>query len=188
MVIYVKNMVCVRCKMVVQSELAKLGLHPLRIELGEAVIQEDISAEYLSALNEALQRSGLEILKDNKTILAEKVKAVIIELVRYGDAKLTINLSDYLSRKLNYNYTYLNNVFCKTQGINIEKYMITRKIERVKELLAYNEHNLTEIAYMLNYSSVAHLSSQFKKITGMNATEYRMIRCASRSAGAQAIQ
>jgi AraC-like DNA-binding protein len=182
MVIYVKNMVCVRCKMVVQSELAKLGLHPIKVELGEAVIQEDISAEYLAQLNMELQKSGLEILKDNKNILAEKIKTAIIQLVYEDDAKLKINLSDYLSDKLHYNYTYLNNVFYKTQGLSIEKYMIAQKIERVKELLAYNELNLTEIAFRMNYSSVAHLSNQFKKVTGMNATEYRLISYANRKA------
>jgi len=180
MTIYVKNMVCVRCKMVVQDELSKLGLHPIKIELGEAEIQEEITNEYLSILNTNLQKSGLEILKDNKNILAEKIKAAIIELVWENDAKLRMNLSDYLSEKLNYNYTYLNNVFYKTQGLSIEKYMIAQKIERVKELLAYNELNLTEISYKMNYSSVAHLSNQFKKITGMNATEYRLISYANR--------
>lgn len=173
-------MVCVRCKMVVQDELSKLGLHPIKIELGEAEIQEEITNEYLSILNTNLQKSGLEILKDNKNILAEKIKAAIIELVWENDAKLRMNLSDYLSEKLNYNYTYLNNVFYKTQGLSIEKYMIAQKIERVKELLAYNELNLTEISYKMNYSSVAHLSNQFKKITGMNATEYRLISYANR--------
>jgi AraC-like DNA-binding protein len=182
MVIYVKNMVCVRCKMVVQSELSKLGLHPIKVELGEAIIQEEISAEYLAQLNMELQKSGLEILKDNKNILAEKIKTAIIQLVYEDDAKLKINLSDYLSDKLHYNYTYLNNVFYKTQGISIEKYMIAQKIERVKELLAYNELNLTEIAFRMNYSSVAHLSNQFKKTTGMNATEYRLISYANRKA------
>ncbi len=186
MIIYVKNMVCTRCKMVLESELAKLGLHPLRIELGEAVIQEEeITTEYLSMLNESLKRSGLEILKDNKNILAEKVKTVIVELVRDGDAKLKMNLSDYLSRKLNYSYTYLYNVFYQTQGLSIEKYLISYKIERVKELLSYNELNLTEIAYMLNYSSVAHLSNQFKKITGINASEYRLISMANRRSAGQ---
>jgi len=180
MVIYIKNMVCVRCKMVVQNELINLGLHPIKIELGEASIQEDITSEYLSLLNLALQKSGLEILRDNKNILAEKIKTEIIKLVYEDDAKLKMNLSDYLSLKLNYNYTYLNNVFYKTLGISIEKFMIAQKIERVKELLAYNELNLTEISYTMNYSNVAHLSNQFKKITGMNATEYKLISYANR--------
>jgi AraC-like DNA-binding protein len=180
MVIYIKNMVCTRCKMVVQNELLKLDLHPVKIELGKAIIQEDISPEYLEMLNKALEASGLEILKDSKHILAEKIKAIIIELVRNEEEKLKMNLSAYISMKLNYNYTYLNNVFQKTQGISIEKYMIAQRIERVKELLAYDELNLTEIAYTMNYSSVAHLSSQFKKITGMNSSDFKLRSYANR--------
>ena len=173
MVLYIKNMVCTRCKLVVQAELVKLGLSPVKVALGEAVVEEELSAEYLYLLNIALKRSGLEIIDDPKSILVEKIKKCILYLIEEPGPKPHINLSDHLTDQLHYNYTYLNNVFYKNKGISIEKYLIHLRIEKAKELLLYHEMNLTEISYQLNYSSVAHLSGQFKKITGMNPTAFK---------------
>ena len=176
MKIYIKNMVCIRCKMVVKSELEKLGVQKVRIELGEAEIFEDISTEQLDQLNINLKKVELELMDDKKSILVEKIKMIIIELVHYTDEQIKVNLSDYLSEKLNYNYTYLANLFSEVKGTTIEKFYLYHKIERVKELLVYNELNLSEIAYKLNYSSVAHLSNQFKKITGLTPSHFKNLK------------
>jgi len=169
-------MVCIRCKMVVKSELKKLGLHYTVVELGEVEIMEDISTEQLYRLSIALKKSGLELMDDKKSILVEKIKAVIIELVHYTDEHIKINLSDYLSEKLNYNYTYLANLFSEVKGTTIEKFYLAHKIEKVKELLVYDELNLTEIAYKLHYSSVSHLSNQFKKMTGLTPSHFKNLK------------
>lgn len=162
--------------MVVKAELEKLGLHYIMVELGEVEIMEDISKTQAQLLDAALIESGLELMDDNKTILVEKIKTIIIELIHYNDNELKINLSDYLSEKLNHNYTYLSNLFSKVKGITIEKYYLAHKIERVKELLVYDELNLSEIAYKMHYSSVAHLSNQFKKITGFTPSHFKDLR------------
>jgi len=169
-------MVCIRCKMVVKSELDKLGLHYTRVELGEVEIMENISTEKIQRLNVALKKTGLELLDDHKTIMVEKIKSIIIEMVHYSDEQIKINLSDYLSEKLNHNYTYLSNLFSEVKGTNIEKYYLTHKIEKVKELLVYDELNLTEIAYKMHYSSVAHLSNQFKKMTGLTPSHFKNLK------------
>ena len=169
-------MVCIRCKMIVKSELEKLGVQKARIELGEAEIFEDISAEQLDQLNINLKKVELELMDDKKSILVEKIKMIIIELVHYTEEQIKVNLSDYLSEKLNYNYTYLANLFSEVKGTTIEKFYLYHKIERVKELLVYNELNLSEIAYKLNYSSVAHLSNQFKKITGLTPSHFKNLK------------
>jgi AraC-like DNA-binding protein len=169
-------MVCIRCKMVVKSELERLGLHYTVVELGEAEINEDISTDKKDQLNIALKKSGLELIDDKKSMLIEKIKNIIIELVHYSEDQLKINLSDYLSEKLNYDYTYLANLFSEVQGTTIEKFFINHKIERVKELLVYDELNLKEIAFKLHYSSVSHLSSQFKKVTGLTPSHFKQIK------------
>jgi AraC-like DNA-binding protein len=169
-------MVSIRCKMIVKSELDKLGLNYKSVELGEAEIMEDVSAEQLAGLNTALKKSGLELMDDKKSILIEKIKNVIVELVHYSDEPLQINFSNYLAGKLNYDYTYLSNLFSEVQGTTIEHFIIIHKIERVKELLVYDELNLSEIAYKLHYSSVAHLSTQFKKITGLTPSHFKQLR------------
>jgi AraC-like DNA-binding protein len=169
-------MVCIRCKMVVKSELEKLGLHYVTVDLGEAEIMEEISAEQLAKLNVALKKTGLELMDDNNSILVEKIKTVIIELVHYTDEQIKINLSNYLSEKLNYDYTYLANLFSEVKGTTIEQFYLAHKIEKVKELLVYNELNLTEIAWKLHYSSVAHLSNQFKKMTGLTPTHFKNLK------------
>jgi AraC-like DNA-binding protein len=175
-------MVCIRCKMVVKSELDKLGLHYTRIELGETEIMEDISKDQWFRLSNALKKTGLELMDDNRSILVEKLKTTIIELVHYTDEQIKINLSDYLSEKLNHNYTYLANLFSEVNGTTIEKFYLSHKIERVKELLVYDELNLTEIAYKLHYSSVAHLSNQFKKMTGLTPSHFKNLKHKRRSA------
>ncbi|HWN88598.1 MAG TPA: AraC family transcriptional regulator [Chitinophagaceae bacterium] len=169
-------MVCIRCKMVVKAELEKLGLHYIVVELGEAEIMEDISVEQHDQFKVALLKSGLELLDDKKSVLIQKIKNVIVELIHYSEEPLAINFSDHLSQKLNHNYTYLANLFSEVQGTTIEKFIIAHKIERVKELLVYNELNLTEIAYLMHYSSVAHLSAQFKKVTGLTPSHFKQLR------------
>ena len=169
-------MVCIRCKMVVKEELKKLGLHYTTVELGEVEIMEDISVEQHHQFKVALLKSGLELMDDKKSILIQKIKNVIVELVHYSEEPLMINFSDYLSQKLNHNYTYLANLFSEVQGTTIEQFIISHKIERVKELLVYNELNLTEIAYLMHYSSVAHLSAQFKKVTGLTPSHFKQLR------------
>ena len=171
-------MVSIRCKMIVKSELEKLGLHYINVDLGEAEIMEDVSPEQLADLNIALKKSGLELMDDRKSILIEKIKNVIVELVHYSDSvePLQINFSTYLAGKLNHDYTYLSNLFSEVQGTTIEHFIIIHKIERVKELLVYDELNLTEIAHKLHYSSVAHLSTQFKKITGLTPSHFIQLR------------
>jgi AraC-like DNA-binding protein len=169
-------MVSLRCKMVVKDELAKLGLQFVVVELGTVEILEDISAENRERLRIGLLKSGLELLEDKKSILIEQIKGVIVEMIHYSDETPKVNYSEYISEKLNYDYTYLSNVFSEVKGITIQQFIIINKIERVKELLLYDELNLTEISYMLNYSSVAHLSNQFKKITGLSPSYYKQLK------------
>ena len=169
-------MVCTRCQMAVKSELEKLGLHHTRVELGETEIMEELSAEQRDILSTSLKKIGLELLDDKKNIMVEKIKTIIIELVHYNEDQIKTNLSDYLSEKLNHNYTYLSNLFSEIKGTTIEKYYLSNKIERVKELLVYDELNLTEIAWKLHYSSVAHLSNQFKKMTGLTPSQFKNLK------------
>jgi AraC-like DNA-binding protein len=146
------------------------------VELGEAEILDTITAKQHDQLREALSKSGLELMDDKKSVLIEKIKKIIVELVHYSEEPLRVNLSVHLSRKLNYDYTYLANLFSEVQGTTIEKFFISHKIERVKELLVYNELNLTEIAYLMHYSSVAHLSAQFKKVTGLTPSHFKALK------------
>ncbi len=159
--------------MIVRYELEKLGLHCLSVELGLAETRELISAAQIVQINIALLQSGLELLSDKKSILIEKIKTAVIEMVRYSEFQLKINFSDYLSTKLNLDYTYLANVFSEQQGITIERFIILHKIQRVKELMDGNELSLTEISWKMHYSSVAHLSTQFKKITGVTPSHFK---------------
>ena len=169
-------MVCIRCKMVVKAELQKLGIQHIAVDLGEADIKDDISKEQLELLDVALRKSGLELMDDKKSMLVERIKMVIIELIHYTDDQIKINLSDHLAEKLNHNYTYLSNLFTEVKGTTIEKFYLAHKIEKVKELLVYDELNLTEIAYKLHYSSVAHLSNQFKKMTGLTPSYFKGLK------------
>jgi len=170
-------MVCIRCKMVVKDELTKLGLHYNRVELGEAEITENISEGLRDQIKIALLKFGLELMNDKKSVLIQKIKNVIIDLVHYSQEPLAINLS----QQLQHDYTYLANLFSEVQGTTIEKFFISHKIERVKELLVYNELSLTEIAYQMHYSSVAHLSTQFKKVTGLTPSYFKKLKDKRRS-------
>ena len=174
-------MVCIRCKMVVKDELTKLGLKYVSVELGEVETLESISLDQREQFRAALLRFGLELMDDKKSILILKIKTAIIELVHYSDEPLTVNLSQHLSQKLNYEYTHLANLFSEVQGTTIEKYFISHKIERVKEFLVYNELTLSEIAYKLHYSSVAHLCTQFKKVTGLTPSHFKALKDKRRS-------
>ena len=179
--LFIKNMVCIRCQMVVKSELEKLGMNFSAVELGEVEIIGKVSKDQLDNLSAALKLTGLELMEDNKTILVEKIKTLIIELIHYSDEQIKINLSDYLSEKLNHNYTYLSNLFSEVKGTTIEQFYLANKIERVKELLVYDELNLTEIAWKLHYSSVSHLSNQFKKMTGLTPSHFKNLKNKKRS-------
>jgi YesN/AraC family two-component response regulator len=172
-------MVSTRCKMVVQLELLKLGLNCTVVELGRVQTVEPISDEQLININIALLQCGLELMGNKKSILIEKIKNVITEMVYYSDYQLKTNFSDYLSKKLNFDYTYLANIFSEEQGSTIEHFIILNKIQRIKELIGYNELNLTEISWKLHYSSVAHLSAQFKKVTGVTPSYFKHFECNS---------
>ncbi len=169
-------MVSRRCKMYVIDELKKLGLHYISVNLGEIDILENISPQQQEQIKVALSKAGLELIDDKKAILIEHIKTIIINLVHYSDEEIKTNLSDYLSDKLGYNYTYLATLFSEAEGCTIEHFMIVHKIEKVKELIIYDELNLTEIAFKLHYSSVAHLSHQFKKITGLTPTFFKNLK------------
>ena len=182
MKLYIKNMVSNRCKMIVKSELEEFGLHFIIVDLGEVEIMENISSEQRILLNENLEKSGLGLLDDKKRVLIEKIKNIIVDLVYYSEEQPKINLSDYISGKLNYDYTYLANLFSESQSTTIEHFFLDHKIERVKELLVYDEISLTEIAYKLHYSSVAHLSNQFKKMTGLTPSGYKNLKLKRRKA------
>ena len=166
-------MVCIRCKMVVKTELENLGLLHAAVELGEVEVFSTISDEQHDQVKAALLKWGLELLDDKKSVLIQRIKNVIIELAHYSDEPLAIKFSEYLSEKLHYDYTYLANLFSEVQGTTIEKFLITHKIERVKELLIYDELNLTEIAFRMHYSSVSHLSTQFKRVTGLTPSHFK---------------
>ena len=169
-------MVSIRCKMLVKAELERLGLNYKTIDLGEVEIEESLTEEQNKQLKANLLKSGLELMDDKRAILIQKIKNVIIEMVHYEDELLKVKNSEYISEKLKYDYTYLANLFSEATGITIEHFIIIHKIERVKELLIYNELNLTEISYRLNYSSVAHLSNQFKKITGLTPSFFKSLK------------
>ncbi len=169
-------MVSIRCKMLVKEELKKLGLHFTNVNLGEVTVMENISEAQREGLKNALHTSGLELMDDKRAVLIEKIKNVVIEMIHYADDLPKTNFSDYLAEKLHYDYTYLSNLFSETQATTIEHFIIVHKIEKVKELITYDELNLTEIAYKLHYSSVAHLSHQFKKITGLTPSFFKTLK------------
>jgi len=169
-------MVSIRCKMLVKTELDKLGLHYRVVELGEVEIEENITADQTEQLKSALLQSGLELMDDKKARLIEKIKNVVVEMVHYEDEFPKTKNSEYIAGKLNHNYTYLANLFSEATGTTIEHYIIIHKIERAKELIIYDELTLTEIAWKLNYSSVAHLSNQFKKITGLTPSFFKKLK------------
>ncbi len=174
-------MVSARCKLAVKEELKKLGLHFIVVELGEVDIMETLSKDQVEQLRLALLSTGLELMDDKRAILIERIKTTIIEMVHHSDGESNINFSDFLSKKLDHNYTYLANLFSEVQGTTIEQFMISHKVERIKELIIYDELNITEIAWKMNYSSVAHLSNQFKKVTGLTPTHFKQLKDKRRS-------
>ena len=161
--------------MVVKTELEKLGLHYTSVELGEVNVRENISVKQRDQLKIALLKSGLELMDDKRSMLIEKIKNVIVEMVHYADELPKTKTSDYISKKLKHDYTYLSNLFSEVAGTTIEHFIIAHKIEKVKELLVYDELSLTEIANKLHYSSVAHLSNQFKKVTGLTPSHFKKL-------------
>jgi AraC-like DNA-binding protein len=176
MKLYIKYMVSTRCKMMVKEALKQLGLHFIVVDLGVVEIMEILSDEQKEELRTLLSNVGLELMEDKKAMLIEKIKKVIIEMVHYADELPKTNFSDFISKKLDYDYTYLANLFSEVQGTTIEQYIISHKIERIKELIVYGEMNITEIANNMNYSSVAHLSSQFKKVTGLTPSHFKQLK------------
>ena len=176
MKLHIKNMVSQRCKMMVQEELKKLGIAYVIVELGEVEILQDLTTSQHDQLKNNLLNSGLELLDDKKAILIEKIKNVIIEMIHYSEELPKENYSTFISKKIGYDYTYLANTFSEVTGSTIQQHIIVHKIEKVKELLLYDELNLTEISYMLHYSSVAHLSNQFKKVTGLSPSSYKLLK------------
>lgn len=174
-------MVSNRCKIVVKEELKKLGLHSIVVELGEVEIMEDIDDEQREQIKNVLLDTGLELIDDKRSILIEKIKSAVVEMVHHSNENLKINFSEYISKKLTHNYTYLANLFSEVQGTTIEQFIISHKIERIKELIIYGDMNITEIAWEMNYSSVAHLSNQFKKATGLSPSHFKQLKEKRRS-------
>jgi AraC-like DNA-binding protein len=181
MKLFIKYMVSQRCKLMVKEELKKLGMHFIVVDLGEVEIMENISDEQRTELKTALLSSGLELMDDKRAILIERIKNVIIEMIHHSDEIIKINFSDFLSEKLHHDYTYLANLFSEVQGTTIEQFIISHKVERIKELIIYDEMNISEIAWKMNYSSVAHLSNQFKKITGLSPSHFKQLKVKRRS-------
>ncbi len=181
MKLYIKYMVSTRCKMAVKEELKKLGLHFIVVDLGEVDIMENISAEQRELLKAGLQTSGLELMDDKRAVLIEKIQNVITEMIHNSDELPKMNYSDFISEKLNHDYTYLSNIFSEVKGLTIQQFIIIHKIERIKELIIYDELNITEIASKMNYSSVAHLSNQFKKVTGLSPSHFKQLKDKRRS-------
>lgn len=167
--------------MAVKEELKKLGLHFVVVDLGEVEVMEDLNKDQREMLKVALQSSGLELMDDKRAVLIERIKNVIVEMVHHSDEMIKVNFSNFLSEKLNHDYTYMANLFSEVQGTTIEQFIISHKIERVKELIIYGELNITEIAWKMNYSSVAHLSNQFKKVTGLSPSHFKQLKDKRRS-------
>lgn len=174
-------MVSNRCKLAVKEELKKLGLHYIFVDLGEVEIMETLNETQREEVKCALFRSGLELMDDKRSMLIERIKIAIVEMVHHSDEMIKVNFSDYLSKKLNHDYTYLANLFSEVQGVTLEHFTISHKIERIKELIIYDELNITEIAWKMNYSSVAHLSNQFKKMTGLSPSHFKQLKAKRRS-------
>ncbi len=164
------------CKIAVKEELKKLGLHFVFVELGEVEVMEVLTPSQTDALREGLRQAGFELMDDKRGVLIERIKSLIIQMIHYSDEDIKVNFSDYVSEKLKHDYTYLSNLFTEVQGTTITQFIILHKIERIKELIIYGEHNLTEISYKLHYSSVAHLSNQFKKVTGLSPSQFKHLK------------
>ncbi|MEZ7711796.1 helix-turn-helix domain-containing protein [Segatella salivae] len=175
-VLYIKNMVCDRCKMAVDQVMRNNGLQPISVELGKVVVAHSIDVPLRSQIKKQLETLGFELLDDRKQQLIEQIKTAVIQLVHYHDGMTNTNLSDYLTSKLHSDYSALSKLFSEVTGQTIERYLIEQRIERAKELIRYDELSLTQIAFQLNYSSVAHLSSQFKSATGMTPSQFKALK------------
>ena len=176
MKLYIKFMLSARCKAAVKDILRALDLHFVIVDLGEVEIMENLNADQLAELRIALHTTGFELMDNKKAILIERIKTTIIQLVHHSNEGIKVNFSHYLSEKLTHDYTYLANLFSEVQGTTIEQFMIAHKVERIKELIIYGELNMTEIAWKMNYSSVAHLSNQFKKVTGLSPSTFKKLK------------
>ena len=181
MKLYIKHMVCSRCKMVVKDTLEANGIKTLAVELGEVETAADLTKEQLTNVNTALKRFGFEIIDDKKSKTIEKIKNAIVTLVHHSEQDVKTNLSTYISAQVHQDYNYLSNLFSEVEGTTIEKYFISQRIEKVKELLVYDELSLSEIAYQLGYSSVAYLSNQFKKTTGFTPSYFKTLKAIKRN-------
>lgn len=180
MKVYIKNMVCNRCKMVVKSELEQLGLQPLTVELGEVELKEELTNDDKERINTRFLELGFELIDDKKSRLIERVKNLVVELVHHSEEQLNMNVSDYLIEHIPMEYNYLSNLFSEVEGTTIEKFYIAQRLERVKELLVYDELSLSEIAHQMGYSSVAYLSTQFKKVVGLTPSHFKSIKASKR--------
>ncbi len=176
MIYYIKNMVCNRCIMVVQDVFNNLGYPPSRINLGEVETSNSLSQVELEKLNASMVSLGFELIDDTKGRIIEKIKTAIIKMVHHTQEDLMVNYSNYIASQLNRDYSYLSSLFTEIEGTTIEKYIIHQKIERVKELLVYDELTLTEIANQMGYSNVGYLSNQFKKVTGITPSHFKQIK------------
>ena len=176
MKIHIKYMVSNRCKMVVRTALKDLGVHFVLLELGEVEIMERLTGEQRDYLKNTLEDAGLELIDDKRSILIEKIKSAVIDLVHHPEDSIKVNVSTYLGEKLDHDYTYLANIFSQVQGISIEQFIILHKVEKIKEFLMYGELNISEISYKMNYSSTAHLSTQFKKVTGLTPSQFKQLK------------
>jgi AraC-like DNA-binding protein len=182
MKLYIKNMVSLRCIMLVREILENLGLYDAKVDLGVIEIRENFSAEQRQQLTDNLLEFGLELIEDKKSMLIEKIKNVITEMIHYSNNLPKTNYSEFISKRTGYDYTYLANIFSEAKGTTIEHFIIAHKIEKVKELLLYDELNLTEISYKMNYCSVSHLSTQFKKVTGLTPSFFKKLNNKKRMA------
>jgi AraC-like DNA-binding protein len=176
MKLFIKYMLSNHCKLAVKEELRKLDLHFVFVDLGEVEIMETLTILQIESLRKGLSSAGFELMDDKKAVLIEKIKNIIIQMIHHSDELIKVNFSHYLSEKLHHDYTYLSNLFTEVQGTTITQFIILNKIERIKELIIYGEYNLTEISYKLHYSSVAHLSNQFKKITGITPSDFKQLK------------
>ena len=176
MKLYIRNMACESCKILVKEELEKLGVQPKSVELGEVETKKELSAEKQKKFNAAIKKAGLEVVENKEGILLEKIKKEILNYAFHSDEKMPKNFSSYLSKKLNYSYSYLASFFSSMEAKTIEQYIISLKIEKAKEIILFKELTLSEIAYKLNYSSVAHLSAQFKKVTGLTPSHFKALK------------
>ncbi|MCO4294667.1 helix-turn-helix domain-containing protein [Solitalea sp. MAHUQ-68] len=176
MKLFIRNMVSLRCKLLVKQELDNLNISYSKVDLGEIQLLKSLPDKKMNLLKDVLLKSGLELIEDKKVMLIEKIKNIIVEMIHYAEELPKSTFSAYLSEKLKYNYTYMSNIFSEIKGITIEQFIMLHKIERVKELIIYNELTLTQIAYKLHYSSAAHLSNQFKKMTGSTPSFFKSLK------------